>query len=132
MNRIGWATAFAGAVFVCSGTAHAQEFATQGTFAFGVFLFSGINQDNGNINYRKHDLIAAPTKFTPTVNFSWNNFQGKLRGIAYYDPVNVNFEEHHNDTRLQPRETRRPDSIESVPARLGASPRPPSSSVSAA
>ncbi len=73
--------------------------------------FSGVNQDSGNINYRKHDIIAAPTKFTPTVNFSWGEFSGKLRGIAYYDPVNADFDEHHNDTRLQPRETKRPDSL---------------------
>ncbi len=79
--------------------------------------FSAVNQDNGNLNYKKYDLVAGTTKFTTDWSASWGEWAGRFRAIAFYDPVNVNFDERHNDTRAQPARTRRADEVEEVYAR---------------
>lgn len=72
---------------------------------------SGANGDNGNMNYRRGDLISAVSKITPSLGLEYGNFSAKLRGIFFYDPINSDFDETHNNTRFQPAETRRPGRI---------------------
>ena len=74
--------------------------------------FSGINQDDGNLNYDKYDIVAATNKINSVFTAEYGEFVGKLRGIGYFDPVNADFEERHTDTRFQPARTRRPAAIE--------------------
>lgn len=74
--------------------------------------FSGINQDDGNLNYDKYDIVAATNKINSVFTAEYGEFVGKLRGIGYFDPVNSDFEERHTDTRFQPARTRRPAAIE--------------------
>lgn len=76
--------------------------------------FSGVNGDDGNINYDKGDLIAGTIKVTPDLSAKWGDFLVRVRALGFYDPVNVDFDETHFDTRLQPAKTRRPDSVEKV------------------
>jgi hypothetical protein len=79
--------------------------------------FSGVNGDDGNINYDRGDLVATTIKVTPDLTLEWGNLVGRLRAIGFYDPINVDFDETHFDTRLQPARTRRPDNVERVFAR---------------
>ncbi|MGH8529795.1 MAG: DUF1302 domain-containing protein [Nevskiales bacterium] len=72
---------------------------------------SGANGDNGNMNYQRGDVIAATSKLTPTLGLEYGKFSAKLRGIFFYDPINNDFDETHNNTRFQPAETRRPGRI---------------------
>lgn len=79
--------------------------------------FSAVNQDNGNLNYDKHDLVAGTTKLVTDWSLTWGEWAGRFRAIGYYDPVNVNFDERHNDTRAQPARTPRSKDVEGVYAR---------------
>lgn len=82
-----------------------------------VGSFSGVNGDNGNLNYDRYDLVAATTKLTPKLSLEYGDFSAKLRGIFFYDPVNTGFEETHSNTLYQPRHTQRPGSVSSRFAR---------------
>lgn len=81
--------------------------------------YSGGNTDNGNLNYDNHDIVAASTRFTPTLSLAYNDWSARFRGILFYDPVNDRFDETHNNTRFQPAHTRRPTSISRRFARGG-------------
>jgi hypothetical protein len=74
--------------------------------------FSGVNADNGNLNYKKHDLVAATSKLTSDLTVTHGDFLMRVRGIAFYDSVNTGFEETHNFTLYQPRRTDRSSDIE--------------------
>lgn len=74
-------------------------------------LFSGVNLDDGNINYDKGDVTAATTYFTPELTMFYKGFKFVASGLAYYDPENVSFDEFHLDTRYQPAEQPRPDYV---------------------
>lgn len=74
--------------------------------------FSGVNGDDGNINYDKGDLISGTIKLTPDLNIKYGDFLFRLRALAFYDPVNVGFEEKHFDTRLQGATSERSDKVE--------------------
>lgn len=77
--------------------------------------FSGVNSDDGDLNYDKHDIVAATTKLTSDALLQWGeHFLLRVRGIGFYDPANINFDEKHNDTRFQPATTKRPKSVEKV------------------
>ncbi|MCX7073018.1 MAG: DUF1302 family protein [Gammaproteobacteria bacterium] len=76
-----------------------------------VGAYAGVNSDNGNLNYDKFDPVAATTKFTPAVNLSYGPLSAKLRGIFYYDPINVDFDESRTNTLYQPAEVPRRDSL---------------------
>lgn len=78
--------------------------------------FSAVNQDDGNMNYRKHDLIAAPLRLSTDWSYEVGNWFGRFRAIAYYDPLNHDFEERNNDTRFQPARVDRPSRVEDVSA----------------
>jgi len=74
--------------------------------------FSGVNQDDGDLNYDKYDIVAATNKINSVFTVEYGEFVGKIRGIGYFDPVNADFDERHTDTRFQPARTPRPRSIE--------------------
>ena len=74
--------------------------------------FSGVNQDDGNLNYDKYDLVAATNKINSVFTAEYGEFVAKIRGIGYFDPINADFDETHPDTRYQPAHTRRPGDIE--------------------
>lgn len=74
-------------------------------------LYAGINGDNGDLNYDRYQLIAATSKFTPKFSLSYGDWQAKLRGIFYYDPVNSGFTETHSNTLYQPAHTPRPSGL---------------------
>ncbi|MDI3258548.1 MAG: DUF1302 family protein [Sinobacteraceae bacterium] len=73
--------------------------------------FAGVNTDNGDMNYGKYDVVAATTKLTPTLTFSYGPVTAKLRGILFYDPANVAFQETHNNTLFQPAHTERSNDL---------------------
>jgi hypothetical protein len=70
------------------------------------------NQDNGNLNYDKHDMVFATAKWTTDLKFRWDELALHLRGQATFDQVNTDFEESHPNSRFQPAKTRRSSDIE--------------------
>lgn len=68
--------------------------------------------DNGNINYDKHDVVAAPLRVKPEFKLGFRDFSLNLRGVAYYDRTNLDFPEFHPNTAFQPAITRRPEQAE--------------------
>ena len=73
--------------------------------------FSGVNADNGNLNYDKHDIVAATSKLVSDLTITHGDFLVRVRGIGYYDAVNADFDETHNYTLYQPRRTARSDEV---------------------
>lgn len=76
--------------------------------------FSGVNQDDGTLNYDKYDIVAATNKLNSVFTAEYGEFVAKLRGIGYYDPINAGFREFHPDTRFQPEFTERPGKVERI------------------
>ncbi|SEQ39219.1 Protein of unknown function [Solimonas aquatica] len=74
--------------------------------------FSGVNADDGDLNYRQYDIVAATSKLISDLNLSWGEWNLRLRGVAYYDPVNAGFRERHPYDVHQPARSERPGSIE--------------------
>jgi len=70
-----------------------------------------VNADDGNNNYDRYDLVAATSKFATDLTFEKGEFLARVRGIAYYDPVNAELNERHFDTRFQDQRVRRPSGI---------------------
>lgn len=73
--------------------------------------YSGGNTDDGNLNYDQYDIVQASTRLTPTLSFSYGDWSGRIRGILFYDPVNADFDNTHNNTRFQSAQSKRPDSV---------------------
>ena len=69
--------------------------------------FSGNNNDNGDLNYKQHSIVAATDMLDSDLKVIYKDFLLRVRGIGYYDPANVRFEEHHNNTIYQPEYTQR-------------------------
>jgi hypothetical protein len=78
--------------------------------AEGAFFGHAI--DDGNLNYDKHDFVAATSKLSSELAVSWGNYQFKARGIAFYDTINRGREDFHTNTLFQPAETSRPEYVE--------------------
>ncbi|MDP3857252.1 MAG: DUF1302 family protein [Stagnimonas sp.] len=76
-----------------------------------VGAFAGSNNDNGNLNYERYDLVAATTRLTPQLILDWGPLSAKLRGLFYYDPVNDDFDDRHSNTLYQPARTPRARNI---------------------
>lgn len=74
--------------------------------------FSGVNGDNGNLNYDQHDIVAATSKLLSDLTVTYGDFLVRVRGIGYYDPINADFDETHNYTLYQPRRTPRSNDIQ--------------------
>lgn len=95
----------------CATVEQAQRlFSAPGTY-------SGVNSDDGNWNYERYDLVAASTRLAPELTLSRGPLRAVVSGLGYYDPVNVNFDEFHGDTRFQPQNTPRPKAYEKSVAR---------------
>jgi hypothetical protein len=73
--------------------------------------FSGINTDNGNLNYDKYDIVTASNRLSVDTVASWDDWLARVRVIGFYDPVNARFDEYHTDTRFQPEYTRRTSKV---------------------
>lgn len=76
--------------------------------------FSGVNGDDGNINYDKGDLVAGTIKVMPDFSAKYGEFLVRVRALGFYDPVNVDFDETHFDTRMQAAHSKRPGNVERV------------------
>ena len=76
--------------------------------------FSGVNEDNGNLNYGAGDLSAAVFQLRPKLELVWDDWQFQASGLLFYDVVNAGFDERHRDTRYQPARTPRADRVESL------------------
>lgn len=84
--------------------------------------FSGVNEDNGNLNYDRGDPTAALVQVRPRFELVWNDWQFQASALFFHDLVNTGFDETHDDTRFQPSRTPRSGAVESLYAsghRLG-------------
>ena len=58
--------------------------------------FYSVNGDDGNLNYDKYDLTAAVVRLRSEFNLSFTDWlYGFVRTSAFYDPINVDFDEYH-------------------------------------
>ena len=60
------------------------------------------NGDDGNLNYDKHDVVAAGAKLNSEISFDLGPVSFYANPIYYFDPENSNFDNKHPDTTLQP------------------------------
>jgi hypothetical protein len=79
-----------------------------------VGAFSGVNGDDGNINYDQYDLVAASNRLSSDLMITHGDYLARVRGILFYDPVNADFDERHNDQRFQPARSPRSKQVESI------------------
>lgn len=79
--------------------------------------FSGVNADNGDLNYDQYDVIAASNRLSSDAVLKYGDWLARIRLIGFYDPVNAGFQEHHNDTRFQPEFTDRTGVVEKIYAK---------------
>lgn len=70
------------------------------------------NTDNGNMNYDKGDPFVGVAKISSELTATWENLIFKLSGTGFFDEVNTDFDETHNNTRLQPRKSPRNSNVE--------------------
>ncbi len=73
--------------------------------------FSGVNADDGVLNYDQFDIVAATNKLTTDLSINWKDVLFRVKGVGYYDPLNHNYDERHPDDKYQPATSTRPDSI---------------------
>lgn len=77
------------------------------------------NGDNGNLNFKKYDVVLAATKLTSDVSFSLGEFNFFTRGTGYFDFRQNKLNERHPDTTAQASRTALPnDVLELTGARL--------------
>lgn len=74
--------------------------------------YSGINGDDGNMNYDQYDLVSATSRLTSDLKLQHGDFIGRVRGIAFFDALNDGFEETHFNTRWQSRHSERSSAVE--------------------
>lgn len=67
--------------------------------------------DDGDMNYNRGDFVAAVAKANVALSAHWNEFSTKITYVGYFDQINHDFEQTHNNSLLQPGHTQRPDSI---------------------
>ena len=70
------------------------------------------NNDNGNLNYDKGDVVNALFRFAPRIQLTHPRFGIDLSAVAFYDPINYDFTEYHpnnieDNNGFQPRNTPR-------------------------
>ena len=71
-----------------------------------------INTDNGNLNYDKGDIVNTLFRIAPRLQLTHPWFGIDLSAVAFYDPINYNFDEFHpnnieDNNGFQPRHTKR-------------------------
>src|SRR3546814_11028009 len=49
--------------------------------------FSGVNEDNGNLNYDRGDPTAAIFQLRPKLDLLWNGWQLEASGLFFHDLV---------------------------------------------
>lgn len=79
--------------------------------------FSGVNADNGDLNYDQYDIVTASNRLSSDAVLKYGDWLARVRLIGFYDPVNTGFKEHHNDTRFQPEFTDRTSRVEKIYAK---------------
>src|SRR3546814_15974717 len=47
--------------------------------------FSGVNEDNGNLNYDRGDPTAAIFQLRPKLDLLWNGWQLEASGLFFHD-----------------------------------------------
>ena len=78
--------------------------------------YPGVNNDNGNLNYDRGELVNAAIRFAPRLQLTHEYFGIDIGALAFYDPVNYDFDEYHpnnsqDNNGFQPRRTARPESV---------------------
>lgn len=76
--------------------------------------FSGVNEDNGNLNYNRGDISAALMQLRPRLDLFWGEWQFQASALLFHDLVNAGFEERHADTRFQNARSPRNPEVESL------------------
>lgn len=66
--------------------------AATATAARGAF---SMNNDDGDLNYDKHDLVSAVGKITQDLSLKYKDFGFFAKALYFYDVVNNNFTEYH-------------------------------------
>jgi len=56
---------------------------------------ASINNDDGDLNYRRGELFSAPAKVTSDLTLSFGDFGFFARVLTFYDFVNNDFREYH-------------------------------------
>lgn len=74
--------------------------------------FSGVNADDGNLNYDRHDIVSATNQINADLTLTRGDLLIRTKLFGFYDPINVGFDERHVDTKAQPATTKRPGKIE--------------------
>ena len=79
--------------------------------------YPGVNNDNGNLNYEKGDLVNAAFKIAPRLQLNYGDFGLDVSGLYFFDDINTGFSEFHpnnleDNLGFQPRNTARPESVE--------------------
>lgn len=75
--------------------------------------FMGQHADDGNLNYDRGDIVAATAKLRSDLTLDWNDFQFRVRGLAFFDAVNHDRDDRHTNTLHQPARTEQPGSVQS-------------------
>lgn len=78
--------------------------------------YPSVNTDNGNLNYDKGDVVNAAIRFAPRLQLTHEYFGVDIGALAFYDPVNYDFDEYHpnnaeDNDGFQPRHTKRSDKV---------------------
>ncbi len=73
--------------------------------------FSGVNADDGVLNYQQYDIVAATNKLTTDLSINWKDVLFRVKGVGFYDPLNNKYDERHTDTTFQNATSPRPDKI---------------------
>lgn len=73
---------------------------------------ASVNNDNGNLNYDKGELVNAVFRYAPRLQLTHPRFGLDLSAVAFYDPINYDFTEFHpnnfeDNNGFQPRNTKR-------------------------
>jgi hypothetical protein len=71
-----------------------------------------VNGDNGNLNYAQGDIAYATAQYEPVLTLDWGRLAARVSGLAFFDPVNSNFDTFNQNTLYQPRHVPRRHDLE--------------------
>lgn len=74
--------------------------------------YAGVNNDNGNLNYERGEIVNAAVRFAPRLQLTHEYFGIDIGAVAFYDPVNDDRDDYHpsnieDNNGFQPRYTPR-------------------------
>lgn len=78
---------------VCQGIFKDQIFPAQRIV--GAPGYASSNFDQGNLNYARGDITQGGIRINQDLLLTWGDFGFFVKGIAFYDPFNYNFDEYH-------------------------------------